>query len=89
VINLAKPQRLDLPSKKTNQPLHAGDTLSMFVSGGGGFGAPREREAELVARDVANGMVSLEAAARDYAVIVDPVTFRVDVDATARLRGTA
>jgi N-methylhydantoinase B len=88
VINLAKPQRLDLPSKKTNQPLRAGDTLSMFVSGGGGFGDPREREAELVARDVANGMVSLEAAARDYGVIVDPVSFKVDAEATARLRET-
>jgi N-methylhydantoinase B len=88
VINLAKPQRLDLPSKKTNQPLHAGDTLSMFVSGGGGFGDPREREAELVARDVANGMVSIEAAARDYGIIVDPVSFKVDAEATARLRGT-
>jgi N-methylhydantoinase B len=87
VINLDGRERIDLPSKKTNQPLHAGDTLSMFVSGGGGFGDPIQRDAELVARDVEQGMVSIEAAARDYGVVVEPVTFKVDSGATARLRG--
>ena len=60
----------------------------MFVSGGGGFGDPREREPERVARDVEQGMVSIEAAARDYAVIVDPKTFKVNAEATAKLRQT-
>jgi N-methylhydantoinase B len=60
----------------------------MFISGGGGFGDPRERNPELVARDVEQGMVSIEAAARDYGVIVDPVSFNVDAQATARLRKT-
>jgi N-methylhydantoinase B len=86
VIDSAGGERIELPSKKTNQPLHAGDTLSMFVSGGGGFGDPRERDVERVAGDVADGVVSIEAAARDYGVIVDPVSFKVDVAATAKLR---
>jgi N-methylhydantoinase B len=86
VINLGTAKQIDLPSKKTNQPLHAGDTLSMFVSGGGGFGDPLEREPERVARDVERGMVSIEAAARDYGVIVDPKTFKVNAEATAKLR---
>ncbi|MGO9058462.1 MAG: hydantoinase B/oxoprolinase family protein [Candidatus Binataceae bacterium] len=86
VINLGTAKQLDLPSKKTNQPLHAGDTLSMFISGGGGFGDARQRDPELVARDVAQGMVSIEAAARDYAVIVDAASFKVDAAATAKLR---
>ncbi len=86
VINLGTANQVDLPSKKTNQPLYAGDTLSMFVSGGGGFGDPRERDPERVARDVEQGMVSIEAAARDYAVIVDPITFKVNAEATAKLR---
>ena len=58
----------------------------MFISGGGGFGDARQRDPELVARDVAQGMVSIEAAARDYAVIVDPVSLKVDAGATAKLR---
>ena len=88
VINLGAATRNDLPSKKTNQPLHAGDTLSMFVSGGGGFGDPWERNPELVARDAMEGFVSIEAAARDYGVIVDPISFKLDAEATARLRRT-
>jgi N-methylhydantoinase B len=88
VINLGTASQIDLPSKKTNQPLHAGDTLSMFMSGGGGFGDPRERDPELVARDVEQGIVSIEAAARDYAVIVNPINFKVEAQATAKLRET-
>ncbi len=88
VINLGTASQIDLPSKKTNQPLHAGDTLSMFMSGGGGFGDPRERDPELVARDVEQGIVSIEAAARDYAIIVDPISFKVDAQATGKLRQT-
>ncbi len=86
VINLGTSRQIDLPGKKTNQPLRAGDTLSMFISGGGGCGDPHAREPELVARDVEQGVVSVEAAARDYAVIVDPVTLKVDAQATAKLR---
>jgi N-methylhydantoinase B len=86
VINLGTVAQVNLPSKKTNQPLHAGDTLSMFVSGGGGFGDPNKRDPERVAADVAAGAVSVEAAAREYGVIVDPITFEVDASATAKLR---
>lgn len=86
VINLGTAKQIDLASKKTNQPPHAGDTLSMFVSGGGGFGNPHEREPERVASHVEQGMVSPEAAARDYAVIVDPISFKVNAEATAKPR---
>ena len=58
------------------------------MSGGGGFGDPRERDPELVARDVEQGIVSIEAAARDYAIIVDPISFKVDAQATGKLRQT-
>jgi N-methylhydantoinase B len=85
-VNAGTDKQSDLPAKKTNQPLHAGDTLSMFVSGGGGFGNPMERDPEMVARDVEQGMVSIEGAVRDYAVVIDPATFKVDAAATAKLR---
>jgi N-methylhydantoinase B len=39
-----------------------------------------------VANDVRNGFVSLEKAAEDYGVVVDPVTFAVDEAATAAHR---
>ena len=46
--------------------LRAGDVVRLESAGGGGFGDPRERDPELVRRDVRAGFVSREAAARDY-----------------------
>jgi N-methylhydantoinase B len=64
-----------------------GDTLRFIQPGGGGYGNPFERDPEMVAADVRNAYVSLQKAREDYGVIVDPVTFAVDVTATRRLRG--
>jgi N-methylhydantoinase B len=66
--------------------LEAGEVLVNDTGGGGGYGNPLEREPARVAHDVRNGFVSVEAAARDYGVVVDASTFEVDRDATARLR---
>ena len=41
-----------------------------------------------VARDVVEGYVSVEAARRDYGVVIDPVTQAVARVATAELRST-
>ena len=43
---------------------------------------------ELAISHVRDGKVSVEAAAREYWVIVDPVSFKVELDATAELRGS-
>lgn len=51
---------------KDRVDLRKGDTLTLYSSGGGGYGAPSERDAHLVARDVAQGYVTPAAAARDY-----------------------
>jgi N-methylhydantoinase B len=69
--------------------LETGDVLVNNTGGGGGWGNPIDREPERVAVDVRNGFVSVEAAARDYAVAVDPKTFDVDLEATKQLRAGA
>jgi N-methylhydantoinase B len=69
--------------------LEAGEVLVNDTGGGGGFGDPFTREPESVARDVRNGFVSVQAAARDYGVVIEPDTFTVDAAATARLRERA
>jgi N-methylhydantoinase B len=51
---------------KDRVDLRKGDTLTLYSSGGGGYGAPSQRDAHLVARDVAQGYVTPAAAARDY-----------------------
>jgi N-methylhydantoinase B len=65
------------------------DVLANNTGGGGGYGDPFEREPALIARDVRNGFVSVAAADREYGVVVDPVTFAVDVAATAERRTAA
>ena len=54
--------------------------------GGGGWGDPLERPVEAVLRDVRDGLVSVEGAARDYGVAIGP-DGEADEAATARLRG--
>ena len=54
-------------------------------AGGGGWGDPRRRKPEAVARDVLDGVVSLAAAREIYGVAVDAAG-TIDLPATERLR---
>jgi N-methylhydantoinase B len=71
----------ELPSKVENLPVHKGDVLVFSTAGAGGLGDPLERELERTATDVRAGLVSVEAAAEDYAVIVS-ASGEVDEKAT-------
>jgi N-methylhydantoinase B len=73
-----------LPPKGTVQ-LTAEDVFVHYCGGGGGLGDPLERPADEVANDVAGGLVTVGAAARDYAVVVAH-DGSVDLDATAAMR---
>ena len=53
-------------AKVTGLALQRGDTVRLETSGGGGFGDPKARPAEDVARDVRDGYVSTAAAASIY-----------------------
>ena len=70
----------DTPGKVTGYPLYRDEVVVMRSSGGGGYGDPLERDAELVRRDVAGGYVSAERAASGYGVVLDA---RGAVDASA------
>ena len=52
------------------QVVPAGERLIIEMPGGGGYGDPATRDPALVAADVAQGLVSAEAARRDYKVVV-------------------
>ncbi|MAG30250.1 MAG: 5-oxoprolinase [Deltaproteobacteria bacterium] len=60
-----------LPPKAANLRLAAGETFVMSTSGGGGLGDPRDRDRDCVLEDVAEGLVSAEAARAVYGVSVD------------------
>ncbi len=70
----------------TIRTVNRGDVIVHRQSGGGGYGDPAEREVEAVLADVRAGVVSLEAARRDYRVAIDPGHWTIDHDATAALR---
>ena len=82
---------------KTVVALSPGQQVLVALPGGAGFGDPFERPTEDVLADVVAGYVSLEAAERDYGVVVRyrgasdqlvrlPEHFAVDGMRTERLR---
>jgi N-methylhydantoinase B len=58
------------------------------AGGGGGYGDPHQRSAELVADEVRNGIISPEVAREHYGVVVDARTMQLDRAATEKLRTT-
>ena len=67
--------------------LSAGDIVRIVTSGGGGYGDPFEREPQRVLADVLDGLVSLEAAKRDYGVVISQGA--IDFEGTAALRAAS
>jgi N-methylhydantoinase B len=65
-------------------PLMGQDALYVSWNGGGGIGDPLERDPQAVARDVFDGVVSPEAAAKVYGVVLNTDGF--DPDATRQRR---
>jgi N-methylhydantoinase B len=64
-----------------------GETIVSVCCGGAGYGPPAEREPERVAKDVREGLVSVERARDVYRVALDAAG-EVDRAATERLRTT-
>ncbi len=62
--------------------------MSFRLSGGGGYGDPRERDPEAVAGDVRLGLVSIAAARDRYSVEIGPDGI-VDIEATLEARREA
>ncbi len=82
------PHSPPMASKMTGIKLREGQRVRIKSPGGGGWGAALERAPEAVARDVALGYVTAEAATRDYAVVLTE-DGAVDTAATKALRAKA
>jgi N-methylhydantoinase B len=59
-----------LPTRYADYPLKEGDVFRLDTPGGGGYGDPLARPAERVLADVREGLVSPEAAASQYGVVL-------------------
>jgi N-methylhydantoinase B len=64
----------------------AGTVYRQIAGGGGGYGDPRERSAEQVRAESEDGLTSIAAARELYGVVVDPETWEIDEEETARRR---
>jgi len=86
--------RLRYPDGKERTPLSLdlitgvpkGTVYHQLAGGGGGYGDPKERPAELVATEVRNDVVSARAAREVYGVVLDDRTGEADQNATLSLR---
>jgi N-methylhydantoinase B len=88
LLNPASDTAVALHSKGTYR-LAPGDVVSWRTSGAGGMGRPERRAPQAVLADVANGLVSVAAARRDYRVAIIAEPLAVDDEATRRLRAPA
>jgi N-methylhydantoinase B len=75
---------------KRQQRIEAGERIVLSLPGGGGYGAPFERDSALVARDVRDGLVSVDRASDIYGVVLkegeEPGSRTPGLEATASLR---
>ena len=78
---------------KRQQHIEAGERVVLSLPGGGGYGEPSERDPELVARDVGDGLISEERARDVYCVVLKgvegPKSDDPDGEAAASLRATS
>ena len=85
-VNPGGPDARSIAPLSDGTAVRRGDLIRFETAGGGGWGHPFDRPAELVERDVRYGFVSVESARKDYGVVLDPETHDLDVAATARRR---
>ncbi|MFT5115070.1 MAG: N-methylhydantoinase B [Parasphingorhabdus sp.] len=72
-------------SGKGTQEIPGDESLIYYMPGGGGYGLPHARDPERVLRDVRDELLSREAAAIDYAVVIDE-NLCIDYSTTIAMR---
>jgi N-methylhydantoinase B len=73
-------------SKELIEDIPKGTVLRQVAGGGGGYGDSYQRPAEQVAKEVRNGVLSINKAIEDYGVVVDPETLDIDRNKTRQIR---
>jgi N-methylhydantoinase B len=69
-------------------PWHPGAQMTCIAQGGCGVGNPFERDVQKVLKDVIEEQVSIEAAKREYGVVIDSDTLKVNIKETEKLRSS-
>lgn len=66
--------------------LKPGASRTAIMGGGGGYGDALERKLELVRDDARDEVISLAAVREEYGVVLHPITYAIDYEATEKLR---
>ncbi len=86
VLDAGLPTEAPLHGKLT-MTLRRGQVFRHELPGSGGWGDPLSREIDAVAKDLRDGLVTIEGAARDYGVVARGDPPEIDAAATVSLRG--
>lgn len=87
IVSVKKPSDPDwLVVDQNHYPVPENSLVVLRTVGGGGWGDPLERDPELVLRDCEDGLVSVEKAAKEYGVAINPEGLTLDRSATEKLR---
>ncbi len=89
VLNPGPGQRLLPTMPMESIPLAKGDVFRHISAGSGGYGDPFQRDPAKVLADVREEKVGIEAAQRDYGVVINAATLAVNAPATDRLRSAS
>jgi N-methylhydantoinase B len=92
VVNPGRRDEEVITEKRAFRPLEAGDTVRALSGGGGGWGAPTDRDPDAVCADVRDELLDPDTACEVYKVVLVESAdgLVLDGDATTRLRsGTA
>lgn len=88
VINPGTDEEVHLPSKFGDYHVEAGDIIRIDRAGGGGSGDPTDRDPQAVLADIRQGYISIEAAEREYGVVLTQKDgqYKLDEEQTSTLR---
>nr|WP_047168381.1 hydantoinase B/oxoprolinase family protein [Sphingomonas sp. Y57] len=86
ILRPGQPDEVLITEVGRQLPSQNGDACFFLCSGGGGWGDPLDRDSASVLDDVLDDYVSIEGAAHDYGVVIDPEALTVDEEATSRTR---
>ena len=85
VMNYGEESEQNLTLKANSYPIKAGDKITIFASGGGGYGDPLERNMDEVLEDYRQGYISKERASSAYYVAITDDE-KIDAEKTKALR---
>ena len=86
IVNPDAEDAYDLKTMSDGNPLKRGDLIRVITPGGGGWGNPLDRPAQMVLDDVLDGFISAERAREDYGVVLNADGTEVDGSATLARR---